>query len=41
MAALKAVYLENYDLELGKMVTSGVDLCLNTPLQQYVSKAYF
>ena len=25
-------YLENYDMELGKLLTSGVDLWLNTPL---------
>ena len=30
---IKIVYLENYDMELGKMVTSGVDLWLNTPLR--------
>jgi starch phosphorylase len=28
---VKIAYLENYDMELGKMVTSGVDLWLNTP----------
>jgi len=28
---VKIVYLENYDMELGKMITSGVDLWLNTP----------
>lgn len=28
---IKIAYLENYDLELGKTVTSGVDLWLNTP----------
>jgi glycogen phosphorylase len=28
---IKIVYLENYDLELGKMLTSGVDVWLNTP----------
>jgi starch phosphorylase len=28
---IKVAYLENYDLELGKMITSGVDLWLNTP----------
>jgi starch phosphorylase len=35
MAALhkevEAVYLENYDLNLGKLLTSGVDVWLNTP----------
>jgi starch phosphorylase len=35
MAALrndiKIAYLENYDLNLGKMLTSGVDIWLNTP----------
>ncbi|MDP2938686.1 MAG: glycogen/starch/alpha-glucan phosphorylase, partial [Candidatus Omnitrophota bacterium] len=25
------IYLENYDIEIGQMVTSGVDLWLNTP----------
>ena len=29
---IKIVYLENYDLELGKLITSGVDLWLNTPI---------
>ena len=28
---IKIAYLENYDLELGKIITSGVDLWLNTP----------
>lgn len=28
---IKIVYLENYDMELGKLLTSGVDLWLNTP----------
>lgn len=28
---IKIAYLENYDLELGKMMTSGVDVWLNTP----------
>jgi starch phosphorylase len=28
---IKIAYLENYDMELGKMITSGVDLWLNTP----------
>jgi len=28
---VKVVYLENYDLELAKLITSGVDLWLNTP----------
>ncbi|HEX3036013.1 MAG TPA: alpha-glucan family phosphorylase [Thermodesulfobacteriota bacterium] len=28
---IKIVYLENYDMELGKMMTSGVDIWLNTP----------
>jgi glycogen phosphorylase len=28
---IKVVYLENYDMELAGMVTSGVDLWLNTP----------
>jgi len=27
------IYLENYDMELGKLLTSGVDLWLNTPLR--------
>jgi len=28
---VKVAYLENYDMELGRMLTSGVDLWLNTP----------
>ncbi len=28
---IKVVYLENYDIELGKLVTSGVDIWVNTP----------
>jgi starch phosphorylase len=28
---VKIAYLENYDMELGKMITAGVDLWLNTP----------
>lgn len=28
---IPVVYLENYDMELGKIVTAGVDLWLNTP----------
>ncbi len=28
---IKIAYLENYDLEFGKLMTSGVDLWLNTP----------
>ncbi|MBI2088916.1 MAG: alpha-glucan family phosphorylase [Deltaproteobacteria bacterium] len=28
---IKVAYLENYDLEIGKMITSGVDVWLNTP----------
>ena len=28
---VKIAYLENYDMELGKMITSGSDLWLNTP----------
>lgn len=30
---VKAVYLENYDMRLGKLITSGVDLWLNNPLR--------
>lgn len=33
--ALKIVYLENYEWELGAQMTSGVDLWLNTPLRPY------
>jgi len=29
---IKIVYLQNYDMELGKLMTSGVDLWLNTPM---------
>ncbi|MBI3948851.1 MAG: alpha-glucan family phosphorylase [Acidobacteria bacterium] len=28
---IRIAYLENYDIELGKMITSGVDVWLNTP----------
>jgi starch phosphorylase len=28
---IRIVYLENYDIELAKLITSGVDLWLNTP----------
>jgi starch phosphorylase len=28
---LKVVYLENYDMELGRLMTAGVDVWLNTP----------
>jgi starch phosphorylase len=28
---VKIAYLENYDLKIGKMITSGVDIWLNTP----------
>lgn len=28
---IEIAYLENYDMEIGKMITSGVDLWLNTP----------
>src|SRR6185312_12943554 len=30
---VRVVYLENYDLELGKLLCSGVDVWLNTPLR--------
>ncbi|MCG6535103.1 MAG: alpha-glucan family phosphorylase, partial [Syntrophales bacterium LBB04] len=30
--AIEIVYLPNYDMAMGKMITSGVDLWLNTPL---------
>jgi len=29
---VKVVYLENYDIELAKLITSGVDVWVNTPL---------
>ena len=29
---IKIVYLENYSMEIGKMMTAGVDIWLNTPL---------
>ena len=32
-ADIKIAYLENYNIELGRMITSGVDLWLNTPLR--------
>lgn len=31
-AEVKVVYLENYDIELAKLLTSGVDIWVNTPL---------
>ena len=30
---VKIAYLENYDIEMGRLLTSGVDLWLNTPLR--------
>ncbi|HEX4021857.1 MAG TPA: alpha-glucan family phosphorylase [Acidobacteriaceae bacterium] len=33
--ALKIVYLENYEWELGRLLTNGVDLWLNTPRRPY------
>ena len=30
---VRVVYLENYDMALGKLICSGVDIWLNTPLQ--------
>jgi len=30
-ANIKIAYLENYDIEIGKLITSGVDVWLNTP----------
>lgn len=30
-ANIKIAYLENYDMEIGKLITSGVDVWLNTP----------
>lgn len=32
-AGVKVVYLENYDLELGRLITTGVDLWLNNPVK--------
>jgi len=29
---IKVAYLENYDIELGKLITSGVDVWVNTPM---------
>jgi glycogen phosphorylase len=29
---VKVIYLENYDIELAKLITSGVDIWVNTPL---------
>jgi len=31
--ALRVVYLENYEMDLGRLLTSGVDLWLNNPLK--------
>jgi starch phosphorylase len=33
--AIRVVYLEDYDLELARLLTSGVDLWLNTPLRPF------
>jgi starch phosphorylase len=33
--ALKILYLENYDWDLGEQLTNGVDVWLNTPLRPY------
>mgnify|MGYP001387659019 CR=1 FL=1 len=32
-ASVPVVFLENYDMELGRLITSGVDVWLNTPLR--------
>jgi starch phosphorylase len=32
---IRIVYLENYDIEVGKIITSGVDIWLNTPQRPY------
>ncbi len=32
-AAIRTVYVENYDLQWGRLITSGVDVWLNTPLR--------
>jgi len=32
---IRIAYLENYDMELGKIMTSGVDVWLNTPQRPY------
>ncbi len=34
-ASLKVIYLENYDWELGAMLTQGVDVWVNTPRRPY------
>ena len=31
--SIKVIYLENYDMWLGRLITSGVDVWLNTPLR--------
>ena len=31
--SIEVVYLENYDMKLGQLITSGVDVWLNTPLR--------
>ena len=33
--ALRVLYLENYDWELGALLTQGVDVWVNTPLRPY------
>jgi starch phosphorylase len=32
---IKIAYLENYDMDLGKLITSGVDIWLNNPIQPH------
>tara|TARA_Y100001970_G_scaffold293598_1_gene441485 strand:+ start:1664 stop:3319 length:1656 start_codon:yes stop_codon:yes gene_type:complete len=33
IGAIEVVYLENYEMKLGQLITSGVDVWLNTPLR--------
>jgi len=31
---IRTVYVENYDMHWGRLITSGVDIWLNTPLRR-------
>ena len=37
---IKIVYLENYNMALAKIITSGVDLWLNTPQRPQEASGY-
>src|SRR5690348_5755199 len=38
---IRIVYLEDYDMHLAQLLTSGVDLWLNTPLRPYEASGTF